>query len=115
MLRTRASISSLVLLGSLVPERDVANFAVNARLYKEMKLKGFVSEGRKALMITWLSYYMRGKLMWDANADVEAIKIDFYTKFFGPEAGPRVRELTLDWMRTKLSPAGGPATGAARR
>ena len=35
--------------------------------------------------------------------------------FSGPDAGPRVRELTLDWMRTKLDPASGPATGAARR
>ena len=44
-----------LLLGSFVPERDVANFAVNARLYKEMKLKGFQSERRKTFMITWIS------------------------------------------------------------
>jgi hypothetical protein len=80
------------LLGNLVPERDVANFAVNAKLYKEMKLKGFVSEGRKCFMATWLSYYMRSKLMWDVNADVEAIKKDFYNTFFGPEAGPHVQQ-----------------------
>jgi hypothetical protein len=79
------------LLGSLVPERDVANFAVNARLYKEMKLKGFASEGRKVFMATWLSYYMRGKLMWDVNADVAALKQDFYNTFFGPAAGPHVQ------------------------
>ena len=79
-----------LLLGSFVPERDVANFAVNARLYKDMKLKGFQSEGRKTFMITWISYYLRGKLMWDADADVEAIKKDFYDTFFGTEAGPLV-------------------------
>jgi hypothetical protein len=79
-----------LLLGSFVPERDVANFSVNARLYKEMKLKGFQSEGRKTFMITWISYYMRGKLMWDAQADVEAIKKDFYNTFFGVQAGPLV-------------------------
>jgi hypothetical protein len=81
-----------LLLGSFVPERDGANLAVNARLYKEMKLKGFQSEGRKAFMITWISFYLRGKLMWDANADVEAIKKDFYNTFFGPEAGPLVQQ-----------------------
>jgi len=80
------------LLGSFVPERDVANFAVNVKLYKAMQLKGFQSEGRKAFMQTWISYYVRGKLMWDANADVEAIKKDFYTTFFGPEAGPFVQQ-----------------------
>ncbi|NQU11281.1 DUF4838 domain-containing protein [bacterium] len=81
-----------LLLGSFVPERDVANFAANAKLYKEMKLKGFQAEGRKAFMITWISYYLRGKLMWDVNADVEALKKDFYTTFFGPEAGPLVQQ-----------------------
>ncbi len=81
-----------LLLGSFVPERDVANFAVNAKLYKEMKLKGFQAEGRKTFMMTWISYYVRGKLMWDVNADVEAIKKDFYATFFGPEAGPFVQQ-----------------------
>ncbi len=81
-----------LLLGSFVPERDVANFAVNVKLYKDMKLKGFQAEGRKAFMITWISYYVRGKLMWDSNADVDAIKNDFYTTFFGPEAGPFVQQ-----------------------
>ncbi|HRS06241.1 MAG TPA: DUF4838 domain-containing protein [Candidatus Ratteibacteria bacterium] len=80
------------LLGSFVPERDVSNFAINAKLYKEMKIKGFQSEGRKTFMITWISYYIRGKLMWDANADVEALKKDFYNTFFGPEAGPLVQQ-----------------------
>ncbi len=79
------------LLGSFVPERDVANFTENVKLYKEMKLKGFQPEGRKAFMQTWISYYIRSKLMWDANADVAALKKDFYTTFFGPEAGPIIQ------------------------
>jgi hypothetical protein len=79
------------LIGSFVPERDVANFAVNARLYKQLGMKGLHSEGRKAFMQTWISYYVRGKLMWDVDADVAAIKKDFYTTFFGPEAGPHVQ------------------------
>ena len=80
------------LLGAFLPERDVANFTENVKLYKDMKLKGFCPEGRKAFMQTWISYYMRSKLMWDANADVEALKKDFYTTFFGPEAGPFVQQ-----------------------
>ncbi len=79
------------LLGSFLPERDVANFAVNARLYREMGLKGIRAEGRKAFMQTWLSNYVRGKLLWDADADVEAIKTDFYTTFFGAQAGPHIQ------------------------
>jgi hypothetical protein len=80
------------LLGSFVPERDVANFAINAKLYKHLKMKGYCTEGRKTFMITWLSYYMRGKLMWNVNADVEALKKDFYDTFFGPKAGPFVEQ-----------------------
>jgi len=80
------------LTGSYVPERDVANFAINAPLYKQLgSVKGFVSEGRKAFMQTWISYYMRARLMWDVHADVNALKKDFYTTFFGPEAGPSVQ------------------------
>lgn len=81
-----------LLLGSFVPEADAATFPINAREYQKMGLKGFQTEGRKAFMITWLSYYVRSRFMWDANADIEAIKNDFYTKFFGPEAGPLVRK-----------------------
>jgi hypothetical protein len=79
------------LSGMFVPERDAENMAVNAPLYKEIGIKGFNREGRKAFMQTWLSYYVNSKLMWDAHADVEAIKKDFYTTFFGPAAGPHVQ------------------------
>lgn len=80
------------LLGSFLPERDAANFAENVKLYKAMKLKGFCPEGRKAFMQTWISYYIRSKLMWDSKVDVAALKKDFYTNFFGPEAGPYVQQ-----------------------
>ena len=32
--------------------------------------------------------YVAGKLMWDPSADVDAILDEYYTKFFGPAAGP---------------------------
>ena len=43
-------------------------------------------------MQTWISYYIRGKLMWDANADVAALKKDFYTTFFGARGRPAVQQ-----------------------
>lgn len=79
------------LSGMFVPERDAENMAVNMPLYKEIGLRGFNREGRKAFMQTWLSYYLNAKLMWNAHADVEALKAEFYTTFFGPAAGPHVR------------------------
>ena len=79
------------LIGSWVPERDVANFAINAPIYKEIGIKGFAAEGRKAFMQTWISYYVRAKLLWDVDTDVDALKRDFYDTFFGPAAGPHVQ------------------------
>lgn len=79
------------LLGLFVPERDVANMAVNVPIYKEIDIKGMAREGRKAFMQTWISYYVTARLLWDAEADVEAIVSEFYTTFFGPQAGPHVR------------------------
>jgi hypothetical protein len=79
------------LSGMFVPERDAENMAVNMPIYKAIGLKGFNREGRKAFMQTWLSYYINAKLMWDCKADVEALKKEFYTTFFGPDAGPHVQ------------------------
>ncbi|MHB0939900.1 MAG: DUF4838 domain-containing protein [Armatimonadota bacterium] len=79
------------LLGMWVPERDMANFAANVPVYKQIGIKGFAAEGRKAFMQTWISYYMRSRLLWDAETDVAALKQDFYTTFFGSQAGPAVQ------------------------
>lgn len=76
---------------SYVPERAAANFAAEAPLMKAMGLKGSFDQGCSGYLISWISYYLKAKLLWDANADVEALKDDFYTTFFGPAAGPHVR------------------------
>lgn len=75
-----------MLLGLFVPERLTANLAVDMPIYHQLGVKGFNCEGRKAFMQTWLSYYIQAKLMWDADADVDALKKDFYQTFFGPAA-----------------------------
>ena len=80
-----------LLIGNWVPERDTANMAVNMPIYKQIGIKGFQAEGRKAFMQTWISNYVRGKLLWDAGTDVDALQDDFYNTFFGPAAGPHVR------------------------
>ena len=79
------------LTGLFVPEPQTANLIANIPVYKEAGLKGYHAEGRKAFMQTWTSFYMLGKLLWDAEADAEALKDDFYMTFFGPKAGPHIR------------------------
>ncbi|MCM8824784.1 MAG: DUF4838 domain-containing protein, partial [Candidatus Omnitrophica bacterium] len=80
-----------LLVSGFVPERDVANFAINAPIYKQIGLKGFGRQGSNAMMATWISYYTSAKLMWDVNTDVEALKKDFYEKFFGKDAAAHIQ------------------------
>jgi len=79
------------LTGLFVPERQTANAAVNIPLYKKLDIKGICAEGRKAWMQTWTSYYVIAKLLWNADTDVDALKREFYTSFFGAAAGPHVQ------------------------
>jgi len=79
------------LVSQFEPERDVANIANNAPIYKQAGIKGFARQGSNAMMATWIGYYISARLMWDVHADVEAIKRDFYTTFFGPQAGPHIQ------------------------
>lgn len=80
-----------MLTGMFLPEGDAQFMAINAPMYRDMGVKGMWREGRKAFMQTWISYYITGKLLWDADADVDALMDDFYNTFFGAEAGPHVR------------------------
>jgi len=79
-----------VFFGHYLPGGRLDDIASDIAAYKEMDLKGVSAEGRKAVMQTWISYYLTGKLLWDADADIDAIKADFYDNFFGP-AGPHVQ------------------------
>ena len=77
--------------GLYVPLCPLNRLAIEIPMYKTMDLRGFNAEGRKAFMQHWISYYVTAKLLWDADADVEELKQDFYTTFFGPDAGPHVQ------------------------
>ncbi len=76
---------------SYVPERAVANFVAEAPLMKELGLKGSYDQGCSGYLISWISYYLKAKLLWDVTADIDALKDDFYNTFFGADAGPHVR------------------------
>jgi len=77
--------------GSYVPERDISLFAAEAPLLKKMGIKGSWNQGAPSFMSTWLSSYVRAKLLWNTAVDVPALKQEFYATFFGPEAGPHVQ------------------------
>lgn len=76
---------------SMLVWRDLPNpshmaFARDVKTYRDMGIAGFVTESRNALATTFTNLYMRGRLMWDADA--AQLLDDFYPRFFGPAAAP---------------------------
>ena len=47
---------------------------------------GFWTEGNNGWMITHLNYYVRARLMWNVNEDVNQIVRDYCRNFYGPAA-----------------------------
>jgi len=56
--------------------------------FKERGLAGFWTEGSNSWMVTHLNYYVRAKLMWDVEADVDALVRDYCEHFYGLAAKP---------------------------
>lgn len=45
---------------------------------------GYYTEGTNSWMVTHLNYYVRAKLMWDADQDVDALVKEYCERFYGP-------------------------------
>lgn len=78
---------------SMLVWRDLPNpsrmaFARDVKIYRDSGAVGFVTESRNALATTFINLYMRGRLMWDPDAEPQALLDDFYSRFFGPAAQP---------------------------
>ncbi len=73
--------------------RDLPNpshhvFAQDVQHYRKAGILGLSTESRGALATTFLNLYFRLQLMWDPDADVDAMLAEFYPKFYGPAAEP---------------------------
>ncbi len=78
---------------SMLVWRDLPNpthqaFQQDVKRYRDAGVLGFVTESRMALATTGINLYLRGRLMWNPDEDVDALLEDFYAKFFGPAAAP---------------------------
>ena len=76
--------------------RDLPNpshqaFRQDVKHYRRAGILGFNTESRGAYATVFLNLYLRGQLMWDPDADVDALLDEFYPKFYGPAAGPMRR------------------------
>ena len=64
------------------------NLERDFRYFKDRGVWGFWTEGQNCWMVTHLNYYIRARLMWDADADVKALVRDYCEQFYGAAAKP---------------------------
>jgi len=76
--------------------RDLPNpshqaFRQDVKHYRDAGILGFNTEGRGAIGTVFLNLYLRAQLMWNPDADVDAMLAEFYPNFYGPAAEPMRR------------------------
>ena len=73
--------------------RDLPNpshlaFSKDVKTYRDLGIIGFTTETRMALATTFTNLYLRSRLMWNPEEDVDALLDDFHRRFFGPAEAP---------------------------
>jgi len=71
-----------------LPNPSIQQFRGDVRRYRDAGILGIDTESRLALATTFINLYLRGRLLWRPDEDVDALLDDFYPKFFGPAAAP---------------------------
>jgi hypothetical protein len=73
--------------------RDLPNpshhaFVQDVQHYRRAGILGVNTESRGATATTFLNLFLRLQLLWNPDANVDALLAEFYPKFYGPAAGP---------------------------
>lgn len=63
-------------------------FSQDVKHYRDAKILGIGTESRGAMATVFLNLFFRGQLMWNPDADTNALLAEFYPKFYGPAAAP---------------------------
>ncbi|MDA1142641.1 MAG: DUF4838 domain-containing protein [Planctomycetota bacterium] len=74
-----------------LPNPSHQSFRHDVKHYRDAGILGFNTESRGAYATVFLNLYLRGQLMWNPDADVDALLDEFYPKFYGPAAEPMRR------------------------
>jgi hypothetical protein len=70
---------------------DITRVRQSLRRYAEVGATSVLAESGNNWGLHGRGYYIAGKLMWDTDADVDALLADFYQKAFGPAAAAMQR------------------------
>ena len=71
-----------------MPNPSHQSFRQDVKHYRDAGVLGVNTESRNAIATTFLNLHIRGRLMWNPDADVDALLADFYPRFYGPAAAP---------------------------
>lgn len=78
-----------MLMTCLTPVPQVHNLRVNIPLMKQWGMAGFWDESRMSWMEEGIATkYLRTRMMWDANLNVDAVLEDYYAHWYGAAAKP---------------------------
>ena len=71
-----------------IPNPSIQGIRQDMKHYRDAGILGISTESRNAIATTFLNLHVRGQLMWNPDADVDALLDEFYVKFYGPVAEP---------------------------
>lgn len=96
---------------SMLVWRDLPNpshqaFRHDVQAYRAAGILGVDTESRGAMATTLTNLYLRGQLLWNPDADADALLADFYSRFYGPAARPMAKywgEIFRAWQDTLVT------------
>jgi hypothetical protein len=71
-----------------IPNPSHQSFAQDVQHYRKAGILGVNTESRNAIATTFINLYLRSRLLWNPDEDVDVLLNDFYSKFFGPAEKP---------------------------
>ena len=69
-----------------LPESHLYKLRQDIPRLHRMGVKGFTTEARMTTFVTGLNHYLRYRLYWDVEADVDDLLDEFYRLYYGPAA-----------------------------
>ncbi|HPC29765.1 MAG TPA: DUF4838 domain-containing protein, partial [bacterium] len=71
-----------------IPNPSIAAVRQDIKHYRNAGILGVDTESRGAFATTFINLYIRGRLMWNPDEDVDKLIEEFYPAFYGPMSGP---------------------------
>ncbi|HPP08759.1 MAG TPA: DUF4838 domain-containing protein [bacterium] len=71
-----------------IPNPSIASIRQDIKHYRDAGILGIYTESRGAFATTFINLYIRGRLMWNPDEDVDKLIEEFYPAFYGPMAKP---------------------------